>query len=64
MTNEHINKLKLNLYDWDNFISGFDKKKSRLDYYNCDYECKENIDTLIKSLEKTQGVIEYIDVMN
>ena len=47
MTNEHINKLKLNLYDWDNFISGFDKKKSRLDYYNCDYDCKENIDTLI-----------------
>jgi len=62
MTNEHITKLKLNLYDWDNFISGFDKKKSRLDYYNCDYDCKENIDTLIKSLEKTQGVIEYIDV--
>ena len=62
LTNDHINKLKVNLYDWENIISGFDKKKTRLDYYNCDYDCKENIDKLIKSLEENQGVLEYIDV--
>ena len=56
-----INKLKVNLYNWENLISGFDTKKARLNYYNCDYDCKENIDKLIKSLEETQGVIEYID---
>ena len=57
-----IKKLSLNLYDWDNLISGFDKNKARLDYYNCDYDCKENVDKLIVNLEKTQGVLEYIDV--
>ena len=62
LTNEHIKKIKLNLYDWEDLISGFNKDKTRIDYYNCDYDCKENIDKLIKSLEENQGVLEYIDV--
>ena len=61
LNNDIISKLKVNLYNWENLISGFDNKKSRLDYYNCDYDCRENINNLISSLEKTQGVLEYID---
>ena len=59
---KHVRDLKNNMIDFNNLILGFASKKDRQDYYNCDYSCPESREKLIRKLEKTQGVLEYIDV--
>ena len=63
---QHINELKEDKLNWFNLVGGFLGRK-KIDYYDCEYDCLEgvnlmNFDELIPLLQKTAGVIEYLDV--
>ena len=62
LNKKHIRDLKHNMIDWNNLIMGFGNSKDRDEYYNCDYSCPTTRKNLLETLEKNQGVIEYIDV--
>ena len=48
-------RFKNKMIDWNNLIMGFGSQKDREEYYNCDYNCPESKDQLLKTLEKTKG---------
>ncbi len=56
---QDIDKKKIT---WNDLIGGFMNQKDKMDYYNCDYTCPESRNNLISNLEKTQSILEYIDV--
>ena len=64
INSDDIDKLQDKKILWHNLIFGSSNKK--IDYYNCDYSCIENMvlskyDTLIEKLESTSGSLEFID---
>ena len=62
LTKKIINDLDKKIIGWDNLVGGFMDNRDKLDYYNCDYSCPKSRVDLLKKLEKTQAVFEYIDV--
>jgi DNA-directed RNA polymerase II subunit RPB2 len=66
LNRSHIDGIKDESITWTNLISGFKKKNTEFDYYNCDYLCPENENfdksNLQTDLEENSGIIEFLDV--